>query len=176
MEEGTLCPICETAEDTLDHRMFECSCEQVRRIRAEHLPAWAAGWLHGATSVIHERHPSEHYTHREHTARQLAKQGLARDPSVGQPGPAETGGEADGNTAIGFRGGIIYTDGGCRKLFHPALDRASWAAVATDEDGTVIGSSWGPQWASLPQTSPAAELMGLAAAAQLVPRGTEGWT
>ena len=168
LPEGTACPKCGQAVDTIEHRLFECREAEVAATRDAHLPFWAAKWLSGQWSVIRHRPEGEH-KRREETARQLAKQGLARDPSVGQPGPADEGEEGEGDTASGFSEGFAYSDGGCQKLFHPALDRASWAAVATNDAGEVLGAAWGPVWSGLPQTSPAGELVGLAAAVQLTP-------
>ena len=48
------------------------------------------------------------------------------------------------------------------------VSRAAWAVVETDEEGTVLRQVSGDVWNNLPQTSPTAEYVGLAAAAQLV--------
>ena len=169
IQEGTSCPKCGKAKDTLDHRLFDCEDEEVVAIRSKYLPFWAARWLSGKWSVLQGRRPEPLHKNREDSARLLARQGLARDPGKGQPGPATDGDDGEGDTALGFQQGFAFTDGGCRKLFHPSLDRASWPAVATDETGGILGAAWGPIWAGLPQTAPAGELMGLGIAAQLTP-------
>ena len=65
--------------------------------------------------------------------------------------------------------GLAFSDGNCSKPFHPTLGRASWAAGSVDTTGKLIGVSVGPVWKQLAQTSPPAELVALAAVAQLVP-------
>ena len=56
------------------------------------------------------------------------------------------------------------------------LSRASWAAGAIDEQGGIIGVAHGPVWRNLPQTSPTAEVVGMAAIAQLIPPNTTALT
>ena len=45
-----------------------------------------------------------------------------------------------------------------------------------DQDGNVIGVAHGSVWRNLPQTSPTAEVVGMAAMTQLVPPGTKALT
>ena len=98
--------------------------------------------------------------------------GLAEDPTQDQPQPATAGGKkyrySDLASDTSFaEATTTFTDGGCIRQWHPKLNRASWAVVASDADGNHAAASLGPVWATLPQTSQAGEICGLAAARQL---------
>ena len=58
--------------------------------------------------------------------------------------------------------GSVFYDGSADKHPVPDLRRAAWAAVMVDNDGCEVARLVGPVWASLPQTSQAAEQCGRA--------------
>ena len=162
-----LCPLCQQAPDTIDHRLFHCSCSQEARDKLK--------WGKGEGSWEEAK---EHW---------MAKQGLAFDPSWQQPKPAESGNynivyEEGGPSGEQVAAGeppqgnfeeafaqcrYLFTDGGCTKTWHPKLNRATWVVVAGTEDGRHLAACTGPVWANLPQTSPAGEYCAMAAACQL---------
>ena len=146
------CEACKEALDTIDHRLFCCRASKDARASLK----WPDGWGSLEEARLHP----------------LASRGLATDPSVGQPPPAATGDQKLQYTDTEYyqafeQATCLYTDGGCTKEFHPKLNRATWAAVAEDEAGEITAASCGPVWATLPQTSQAGELVGLAGARQL---------
>ena len=170
--DDTSCPLCHAAEDTLEHRLFHCQHGDLEDLRQKHLQPRIRSWLDGIGKA---RHDPEN-RNREEAARALAKRGLARHPGLHQPPPAEDGADYHGDTDLAFASGVAFSDGSCTKPFHPALARAAWAAGTIDRDGNIIGVAHGPVWRSLPQTSPTAEVVGMAAVVQLVPPGTQDLT
>ena len=111
---------------------------------------------------------------REQRARELAKQGLAIDPSVGQPRPQGQG-SSSFEGCLDFDGSshLAFTDGGCTRPFHPRLARASWAVVLASPEGKQLAACTGPVWAGLPQSAPCAEAVAAAALSQLLEQATE---
>ena len=83
-----LCQLCGKSIDTLRHRLLECQAPEAQDLRQQLLPKHIASWLAGHRSVFNYR-ADRSLLDREEKARRLAEQGLARDPSVGQPAPAE---------------------------------------------------------------------------------------
>ena len=146
------CALCEERVDTMTHKLLECSAskadkeealivDEVGRLLAEPVCRWA-------------------------------RLGLATDPSQAVPRPASEGDafwHRDGSTLQAFfaGGGDFYLDGSCAKEWHPPLNRASRAIIRVDNDGVLLeGSLSSPVWGNLPQTSPCAEFVAYAAAAQ----------
>ena len=145
------CALCGEGVDNLTHRLLECSASKADRDEA-------------LTSDEVGRLLTE-------PACRWARVGLATDPSRTVPRPASEGDtfwHRDGSTLQAFfaGGGDFYLDGSCAKEWHPSLNRASWAIVRVDNDGVLEGSLSGPVWGNLPQTSPCAEFVAYAAAAQ----------
>ena len=170
--DDTLCPLCGVEDDTLDHRLFRCCHGDFEARRKEHLHHKTRLWLDSSRNTRMD--PDNR--HREESARLLARRGLTRHPALHQPPPAAEGADFFGDTDEAFSCGIAFSDGSCTRPFHPALARASWAAGAIDNDGNLIGVAHGPVWRNLPQTSPTAEVVGMAAVAQLIPQGTAALT
>ena len=162
------CPLCLGEEDTIEHRLFRCPHGDLEDHRRRLLPSRIRQWIVGRKNA--RKDPDNR--HREEAARCLARRGLARNPALHQPPPAEDGADFKGDADLAFSSGTGFTDGGCTKPFHPSLARASWAAGSVDEEGNLIGVATGPVWRNLPQTSPSAEVVGMAAAAQLTPPAT----
>ena len=166
--ESVSCPLCSQGVDTIDHRIFDCQHEGFEDIRRRWLSGRSRAWLSGRLSLG----TSQDEKTRERAARHLARQGLARNPSLHQPLPASEGSGFDGDTNMAFGDGVAFSDGGCTRPFHPILARASWAAGATDRHGEMVGMAYGPVWRNLPQTSSTAEICAMGAAAQLAPATT----
>ena len=61
----------------------------------------------------------------------------------------------------GLFGGHVFWDGSATKPAIPELSRAAWAAVVTDDEGTMLARLRGAVPRTLPQTSQAAEVMGV---------------
>ena len=73
--------------------------------------------------------------------------------------------------------GEVFLDGSCTKTFAKELNRASWAITKLDEStGELVARLHGPVWATLPQTSPAAEFCAMAALAQVAGPGTHAYS
>ena len=147
------CKLCKSARDIVDHRLFECpAAEDVRR---------SLRWEPGGGSLAEARKDP------------LAKRGLALDPTVGQPNPASEGSQKFRYTEAGYDEAMddahyVFIDGGCTQEWHPRLNRATWSVVVADSTGLHTAACSGPVWDSLPQTSQAGEIVGLAAARQVV--------
>ena len=141
------------------HRTLDCPARLAVDLRKEIVHTGVYDWLQGRGSAIRTR-PSQGELTREEDARRLAKKGLARDPSVGQPLPAKGGsqfdGYIDGDTMRDICGCLAFTDGACSRPFHPALARAAWATAFVDNEGAEIGLSYGP----VPQIFPKLRLVG----------------
>jgi hypothetical protein len=147
----TDCVLCRGAVDTVAHRVFECPASEAARS-----DLLSADELH---KLINE--PSCKW----------ARMGLATDPALACPRPATEGDEfwhREGDTiqSIFAGGGDLYLDGSCTQEWHPSLNRAAWAIVRLDHSGVLLGRVSGPVWSTLPQTSPCAEFVAYAAAAQ----------
>ena len=63
--------------------------------------------------------------------------------------------------------GKVFVDGSCSKEADPNLNRAGWAITKLSENGDLEAVLSGPVWFGLPQTSPAAEFIALAALGQV---------
>ena len=170
-EEDRLCQLCGKELDTLHHRLFECRNPDVCEHRDEHLTGRVRGWLLGSKSVFDYRPPAG-LCDREHQARDLALQGLARDPSVGQPQPAIEGYEYVGTDFADIlpnvSGQLIFPDGTCTRPFHTRLARAAWSFTLCDAEGGELAKAYGPVWRGLPQSAPCAETVAAAAIADVV--------
>ena len=146
------CKVCKHGLDSIEHRLFMCPGSR----RAREQLRWDKG--HGSLEEAKQQY--------------LCRQGLALDPTWMQPAPATDGNkkfvytDVDFDTAFGDSE-HLYTDGGCTKQFHPKLNRASWSVAVINDEGDYLAACAGPVWANLPQTSPAGEYCGFAAACQM---------
>ena len=170
-----LCQLCHKAFDSIEHRLLHCHCPAVDELRDEHLPGHLALWLAGKVSANKHR-IDQKMRIREDQARMLAKQGLARDPSIAQPPPAEEGEEdtSAGRDGWDFElaGHTLFNDGACTRPFHPSLARAAWATTMVNREGEVIAACSGPVWAHLPQTAPSSEVVAAAASTQVAAKAS----
>ena len=103
----------------------------------------------------------------------LYGRGLLPHPAECAPAPRAEGGEcfqAFGEQCpVPFTlEGNVYIDGSCTRTPCKELNRAGWGIVQLDCDGRPVRQASGPVWASLPQTSQAAEFAALAALVQLL--------
>ena len=163
------CALCGHKCDSLDHRAFHCQATQAKDLRKQVLHPSVWEWLEGRSSAIQARATPTERT-REDEARKLARKGLARDPTVGQPLPPTKGSQFDGYIDAEVMrdtcGGLVFTDGSCTRPFHPALARASWSTAYVDADGEEVGVSYGPVWRGLPQTAACGEAVAAGAMVQ----------
>ena len=153
------CELC-GEPDSLHHRLWHCKGTQ--ELRNTMLTEAERAWLQ--PDAQHDC-----VTDLEGMRKWLAMKGWARHPAVGQPKPAQKGNEHEGDTQQLYGKQVIATDGHCSKLFHPSLNRASWSLVGVSfvDGGSEVDdevSVSGPVWASLPQTSGAAERVAINAA------------
>ena len=170
-----VCQLCEQHIDTLHHRLFQCQAPEVCALRREFLPARLSSWLEGKTSVFPYR--ADHSLKvREQHARELASQGLARDPSVGQPPPASDGSAFEGELDVEASGHLVFPDGSCTRPFHTRLARASWAVAFIDNEGQQLAAGYGPVWKGLPQSAPCAETVAAGAIAAILGKVTDPFT
>ena len=148
--------MCKTAPDSIFHRLWQCPCNEALRssLASQQLILEA---LHaGLASATYNR-------------------GLRDDLTELTEAPPSEGGilfmlngeEIQDHKEWKLQGHIFY-DGSCIKRGAPGIDRATWAAVHVDEEGTVAACVSGPVWRSLPQTAQAAEHCARAAAVQLL--------
>ena len=166
-----LCQVCQQATDTIEHRLFDCKASSCEELRQRHLPKQVRAWLGGRSAVPYRT--TQEIKDREQRARELARCGLAIDPSVDQPPPPQP--PLDGETGI-FEGNLdyekaghmVFPDGACSRPFHPRLARATWSAVLATVEGEMVATCSGPVWAGLPQTAPCAETVAAAAISQLL--------
>ena len=169
MPEGSrACQLCQASEDSIEHRLLHCQCPEVQEIRDSCMSSYMQRWITGKASAIKYNIGQDMKEHEE-VARKLAKQGLARDPSVGQPPPAEHGSVFYGNIDLDKAEHKIFTDGSCSRPFHDKLARAAWAVALVNPAGDLLASCQGPVWQGIPQSAAAAETVAAAAAAQLLP-------
>ena len=153
-----LCPFC-GCDDTLFHRLWRCSDPEVSRHRRR-----IAGDM--LTRLADAEEP-------------LWTTGLFPLPHL--PLPALTGGlmffDPDGTEVdyANWQPTSLHAavDGSCEPHAVAYLTRASWAVVFFDPiTGERLHAASGPVWASLPQTSQAAEYSAMAALAQLAERSS----
>ena len=83
------CQLCGQEVDSVEHRIFDCTAPAAKALRDNHLPHHMVAWLGGGSAVPYRMDRA--LVLREQRARDLAKQGLAIDPSVDQPPPPTTG-------------------------------------------------------------------------------------
>ncbi len=148
------CPLCGEAGDTIYHRTFGC-CATRDKVKAS-VPAWL--WeeaqkasprdLFWTTATV--PHPADR---------------LPRPLDDYLPHAVEADGERGDDPAIC---GHIFVDGSCATSVFRGLQRAAFALVQVGVDGRPIRTISLPLWASLPQTSQAAEYAAYAAAPQIL--------
>ena len=141
-----LCPLCESVPDTLRHRVVDCPA--VATHRAEWGPEWLLSWADS-----------------EEGSQVLAFRGFVPHPGDAMPLPAHDVEHVleifDHTQFDGLFGGHVFWDGSATKPAIPELSRAAWAAVVTDDEGTMLARLRGAVPRTLPQTSQAAEVMGV---------------
>ena len=160
-------PLCQSAPDTLSHRLWHCPCVEGARVAAV-----------GQDNVDMMRRLQEDDP--------LATRGLFKHPVGKAPGPA-TGGAIIAvsygrdrwgqplEEEIDWRGlalaGDAYPDGAFYP--HPIKDlgRAGWSLVVTDGTGNKTVELRGPVPAPLPQSPQAAEYLAVTAAASVFTPG-----
>ena len=167
-DEERLCQLCGDHLDTLHHRLFDCKASEVINIRNDTVSNFNLAWLTGRVSAFRHRVTQE-IKDKEETARSLSRQGLARDPAVGQPPPAQDGSTYEGTDInkidINSTMAYVFPDGACARPFHTRLARASWGFACCDREGQLVARCFGPVWRGLPQTAPGAETVAAAAIA-----------
>jgi hypothetical protein len=153
--EDSACPRCGRAEDELEHRLWECE----------------------ATAAAREEHftPAER-KRLEEAPRPWAAKGLVELEDVGAAGSFASVGRcalaAVDEQEAWARANVYFIDGSAQPSAHPGARRAAWSVVAARRpeqdapEGQLLAAAFGPVGADLPQTSGAAELAALAAAAQ----------
>ena len=155
--QGALCPLCNAAEDTLEHRIVHCTA------------ACGTRWMHKrAFKEIRDGYRGDElYYFRgimDHPADQLA-----RPP---KDGSAETAWSADwpedDRCVESLSGGEVFCDGSASRHAVAELRRAAWAIFFTTADGSPKATVSGPVWEHLPQTPQAAEYLSAVAAIQLL--------
>ena len=155
--QGALCPLCNAAEDTLEHRIVYCTA--ACGTRAEHKRAFR--------EIRDGYRGDELYCFRgimDHPADRMA-----RPP---KSGGAETAWSAewpeDDRHDELLSGGEVFCDGSASRHAVAELRRAAWAIHFTTADGSPKATVSGPVWEHLPQTPQAAEYLSAVAAIQLL--------
>ena len=161
---SVLCTPCGSHTDTIHHRFFECEATADLRhamltdkVFDNSTNKWVTmlEW-----AALYQQHDT---AHPEGLPRWLVLKGLARHPAVGPSKPAADGNTTTGSTTELFVTDLVCTDGHCNKMFHPSLNRASWAVIGYDAAScTTKHTIQGPVWSSLPQTSAATEFVAIA--------------
>ncbi len=151
-----LCPLCRTAPDTVRHRTYFCPCtadavaaavpkwflEEAARGGA-HTPFWTSAIIpHPADATPPPRHDTYCEVERHTSSR--------------------GGGTADSD--LTHLAGRIYVDGSCFPSWIRGLARAACAVVMTSDAGEPLKTLQIPVPRHLPQTSQAAEYLGMAVA------------
>jgi exonuclease III len=147
------CVDCPGRTDNISHRLWHCTRSEQLRVAF-----FEDSSLPDRMKELAEEDP----LHR----------GLVLQPGTSQPGPLEDAGvvfwSRTGLQRTEVFHGEVFLDGSCTKTFAKELNRASWAITKIDEiTGELEARLHGPVWATLPQTSPAAEFCAMAALAQV---------
>ena len=153
--EDTRCELCGEGEDTLHHRLWLCSapCAVQARCTA------------GTEAVIREASAAG-------PTSTLFQHALLPHPCDIAPGPAASGvqwwaRDGPGISDVGPQfGGDVFADGHASRTGIDGMNRASWALVQLDPDGSERGWVRSVVPACLPQTAQAAEFSAGAYAAQ----------
>ena len=151
----TNCSLCGEPGDDLTHRLWKC--EHGVELRKQF------GMDKFVDEALGDNPPAWLHT------------GLVSDPGPRRPLPCEDGrvvflnaaGQVDDNT-LWKMWGTIFIDGSCYPAPFRSAWRAGWSAVMVDAVGTVLCSMFGPVWAGLPQTAPAAEWTAWSAVQQIL--------
>ncbi len=158
-----LCPLCNSALDTLAHRVYECPCTAAAVQAA--VPKWfwreagrkASGCTFWTTGVC------------PNPADLAPLPDTALNVIVEKVGPAAHEGESGGLMAIRGR---AYFDGSCTTPVIRRMARAACAIAQTDEEGSPLKILQAAVPRHLPQSAQAAEFLGYA----ITVRAVEGPT
>ena len=157
------CELCNKADDTVWHRLWECTAPQVVEARKQAAPWWA-------TTKAKAAGPDD----------PLFAKGMFEHPEAYMPQPFKADGDngygrVRAATAAGTGvptsnlqlRGSVYVDGSCTR--HPIRDlsRAGFSVVMCNSKGGEVISVTAPVWAHLPQTPQASEYCAVAGAVQL---------
>ena len=159
LEDCAKCPLCGAAVCDMEHILKDCSALDNHRD-------------HDVKQCFRE-------IQRDPQVQALASEGMMTHPEAAMPEPADTlsmtywsiDGDID-RKADSFCG-KIFLDGSCASTAWGMVKRASWSAVALTEERVVSAYLRGPVWKELPQTSPVAEFVAFAAAAEIAGVGSQ---
>jgi len=156
-----LCPLCNEATDTLEHRIFDCK-------KAAHVRSKFWDTIKKVDA-------------RKDLGPLFKTRGIWAHPADACPLPPASGGmDFEWNAAVpeqdrvvdNLGGNLVFVDGSASR--HPVVDmrRASWAVAYYDDQGHVQATITGPVWQHLPQTPQSAEYTATVAAIQTMHRDT----
>ena len=161
-----LCPLCGQADDTVWHRLWECTAPQCVSARSEAVPWWLVikAKQAGPSNMLYAKgifpHPGDF------VPRPLSATGSDRGIRA-----HTAAGTAVSTASLRLRG-HVFIDGSCTRTPIRELNRAAFSVVMVNPSGKAVIKVAAPVWAHLPQTPQAAEYCAYAAAAELAAHGT----